>query len=166
VIDLVAHTFVQAPKVSCRALVNLPHGRFLSEGFLLEATLVDASGAKLDTLQRKVAAHRLSGWTKQQIGLSQMAVEWEHTIPNASASQLSIMLKIQSHQGEVLQTLSQPVKSSGVLSEPTEESAAGQNGTFGGNLSGSERVIPEESIVGGFDEGKVQSKGLLSWLWR
>jgi hypothetical protein len=166
VIDLVAHTFVQAPKVSCRALVNLPHGRFLNEGFLLDAALVDATGRKLDTLQRKVAAHRLSGWTKQQIGLSQMAVEWEHAILSASSSQLSIVLKIQSHQGEILQTVSQPVKSSGLLSEPTDESLVGKNGTLDGNVSGSERVIPEESVAGRFDEGNSQSKGILSWLWR
>lgn len=166
VIDLVAHTFVQAPKVSCRALVNLPHGRFLNEGYLLNATLVDSTGAKLDTLQRKVAAHRLSGWTKQQIGLSQMAVEWEHVIPAVSTSQLSIALTIQSHQGELFQTVTQAVKSSGVLSEPVDDSLVGQNGNLGGNHGSSERAIPEDAIVGGFEEGKPQSKGLLSWLWR
>ena len=162
IIDVVAHTFVQAPKVSCRALVNLPHGRFLGEGFQLEASLVDSTGAKTQSVQRKVMAHRLSGWTKQQMGLSQMAVEWEHDLTPTTQPPCHVHVRVLSNQGEVLQTLQQPVKSSGVLSEPTDSSAVSAST----GLQSSERMVPEDAIVDDESAPKGQQKGLLSWLWR
>ncbi len=122
VVDVVAHTYVQSPRISCRALVNVPHGRFLEEGFMVEASLLRPDGLRESIFRRKVSLAHSAAWVRQQMGLSQVAVEFEHALTSDAkgtdtrlSTPLSIELSVKSIQGDVIQVVHQEVKTAGVL---------------------------------------------------
>lgn len=147
IVDAVAYTYAQAGKLSVRALVNVPFGEFMDEGLDIHCALVRSDG-KRELLARKVIGSQQSAvWTRQQMGLSQFAVIFEHASRDISDAQTpSIEVSIHSATGAELHRVIQVVRSAGVLSD-AEISAAESESDSTVSLS-TEADFPDVDPVG------------------
>jgi hypothetical protein len=159
IVDIVAHTYVQMPRLSCRALVNVPSGRFLEEGMTIVCQLVLDSGASEQIFKRRVVSPRTATWVRQQIGLTQLGIEFEHTLTSSPSSGMKIEISLLSAYEEILHTLRQSVRVAGVLVEtevPSEDSGDGVGSILSDHVSSSSR--------NGADGGDTAAgRGLFSW---
>lgn len=160
IVDVGAHAYAQAGNLSVRALVNVPFGEFMDEGLDIHCALVRSDG-KRELLSRKVIGSQQSAvWTRQQMGLSQFAVVFEHPSRDLTDGQSPfIEVSIHSANGEELHRVIQVVRSAGVLSD-AEISAAESESDSTGSLS-TEADFPDLDPVGTTRGAK---KGLLTRL--
>jgi hypothetical protein len=161
IVDAVAYTYAQAGNLSVRALVNVPFGEFMDEGLDVHCAVVRPDG-KRELLSRKVIGSQQSAvWTRQQMGLSQFAVVFEHPSRALGDAQTpSIEVSLHSANGEELHRVTQVVRSAGVLSD-AEISAAESESDSTGSLS-TEADFPDVDPVG---VTKGSKKGLLTRLF-
>jgi hypothetical protein len=96
------------------------------------------------------------------MGLSQVPVEFEHTLSDASVQNVRVECSILSAFNEVLHTVHQEVRSVGILADAEEVSRHAHVDDIASVLSSSELLSENEHLV----EEKVPSKGLLSWFRR
>jgi hypothetical protein len=160
IVDAVAYTYGQAGKLSVRALVNVPFGEFMDEGLDIHFALLRSDG-KRELLSRKVIGYQQSAvWTRQQMGLSQFAVDFERPSRDLIDPQSpSIEVSIHSATGEELHKVGQIVRSAGVISD-AEISAAESQSDSTGSLT-TEADFPDLDPVGATRGTK---KGLLTRL--
>jgi hypothetical protein len=160
IVDAVAYTYGQAGKLSVRALVNVPFGEFMDEGLDIHFALLRSDG-KRELLSRKVIGYQQSAvWTRQQMGLSQFAVDFERPSRDLiDAQSPSIEVSIHSATGEELHKVVQIVRSAGVISD-AEISAAESQSDSTGSLT-TEADFPDLDPVGATRGTK---KGLLTRL--
>jgi hypothetical protein len=162
IVDVVAHTYVQTPRLSCRALVNIPAGRFLEQGVTVRCSLMHQDGRSEVIFTRALAAPRAASWVRQQIGLTQVACECDHTFGVGLSEGLRVEVALLNGDQEVLDLRVQRVRVGGVLREVegvTSES-------FLGDVPGA-RVERDESsgVVRGEAASTGQrNRGLLWWL--
>ena len=161
-VDVVAHTYVQTPRLSCRALINIPHGRHLEEGITVVCSLIKPDGSSEKIFKHRLVSHHTAAWVRQQMGLSQVPVEFEHTLANSSAQNLRIECSILSSFNEVLYTVQQEVRSVGILADAEEVSRQAHVDDIASVLSSSELLSENDSVV----QDNASSKGLLSWFRR
>jgi hypothetical protein len=129
IVDIVAHTYVQTPRLSCRALINLPLDRFMNDGVTVQCSLMKADGAIEQVFSRKLSAPRTVTWVRQETGVSQRAIEFDCALGETPTNGLKVQVKILSAYDEVLSVAQQSVQVAGVLvgaalgsgGEPTEE---------------------------------------------
>lgn len=160
IVDTVAYTYAQAGKLSVRALVNVPFGEFMDEGLDIHCALVRSDG-KREVLSRKVIGSRQSAvWTRQQMGLSQFVVVFEHPSRDLEDTRApSIEVSIHSALGEELHRIVQVVRSAGVLSDAEMSAAESESDSSASFVSESD--FPDVEPVGTTRGAK---KGLLTRL--
>jgi hypothetical protein len=117
IVDIVAHTYVQTPRLSCRTLVNVPAGRFLEEGLTIACRLLSDDGSSEYICKRRMSTSRTATWVRQQVGLTQLAVEFEHTLSASPAAGLTLEIALISAYDEVLHSVRQGIRVAGVLVE-------------------------------------------------
>jgi hypothetical protein len=161
-VDVVAHTYVQTPRLSCRALVNIPHGRHLEEGITVVCALVKSDGSSEKIFKHRLVSHHTAAWVRQQMGLSQIPVEFEHTLADSHAQNLRVECSIISAFNEVLHTVQQEVRSVGILADAEEVSRHAHVDDVASVLASSELISENDHLV----EEKAPSKGLFSWFRR
>lgn len=161
IVDVVAHTYVQTPRLSCRALVNIPAGRFLEQGVTLRCAIVHLDGRSEVIFTRALAAPRAASWVRQQIGLTQVACECEHTIGAGLSEGLRVEVALLNSDQEVLDLRVQPVRVGGVLREV--ESVTHESFQSAPRAA---RVELGESAGGRSEAGPAgqRNRGLLWWL--
>lgn len=162
IVDIVAHTYVQTSRLSCRALLNVPAGRFLEEGMTIVATLVSDVSAKEQIFKRRIASSRTATWVRQQIGLTQLGIEFEHAVSSNPSSDLKIDISLLSPYDEVLHTLRQGVRVAGVL----VDADAGANGASERDGSSLTEDLHSSSLHAADGVNDGAGRGLLSWLRR
>jgi hypothetical protein len=96
------------------------------------------------------------------MGLSQVPVEFEHTLADSNAQNLRIECSILSAFNEVLHTVQQEVRSVGILADAEEGARHAHVDDIASVLSSSELLSENEHLV----EEKAPSKGLFSWFKR
>jgi hypothetical protein len=162
IVDVVAFTYAQTSRVSCRSLVNMPHGRMLEEGVTLVGSLLLASGERKQIVSRRIAAQQSAAWVRQQMGLSQVPVECEYVLTPGESSPPQIEFSLVSAYNEVLQTVRHDVRVAGVLAdvEGSGESSLeteSEQASFSADTFGSHAASEPETRSG---------RGLFSWLRR
>lgn len=162
IVDIAANTYVQTTRLSCRALLNIPHGRHLEEGITVVATLVKSDGSTERILKYRLVTHHSAAWVRQQMGLSQVPVDFEHTLSDMNASGLRIECSLVSAYNEVLHTVQQEVKLVGILADAEEASRHGHVDSVASVLASSDILSVNNQDV----EEKAPSKGILSWFKR
>lgn len=162
IVDVAANTFVQTTRLSCRALINIPHGRHLEEGITFVGTLVTSNGSKERIFKHRLVTHHSAAWVRQQMGLSQVPVEFEHTLPDTNASGLMIECTLISAYNDVLHIVQQEVKAVGILADAEEASRHAQVDSIASVLSSSDILSANELDV----EEKPSSRGIFSWFKR
>jgi hypothetical protein len=159
-VDVVAHTYAQAGNLSVRALVNVPFGEFMDEGLDIHCARVRADGKREILAKKAIGSQQRAVWTRQQMGLSQFAVVFEHPSRDLADSQTPLIeVSLHSATGAELHRLTQVVQSAGVLSD-TEIAAAESESESSGSFSADPDFADMEP-VGAPRSGK---KGLLSRL--
>jgi hypothetical protein len=119
-VDAVGYAYLQAATVSTRVLVNIPFGEFLEEGIAVQCTLIRHAGEREVIGKKFIRSQQGAVWTRQHIGLSQFAVEFEKVLKGiVEGSVMSLEVALLSAQGEVIQQLSQQVLETGVLADTT-----------------------------------------------
>jgi hypothetical protein len=163
IVDVVAHTYVQTPRLSCRVLVNVPHGRFLEEGAAVSCALVSPSGAREQILKRRLSAAHSAAWVRQQMGLSQIPFEFEHVLREKPTRDLKIKVSLLSQYDEVFHVVQQEVKVAGVLAE-----AEASKESFTLDEATSLSSMPQNGTHDFADEDAQERKplGLFAWLRR
>jgi hypothetical protein len=160
IVDVVAYTYAQAGKLSVRALVNVPFGEFMDEGLDVHCALVRSDGKREVLSSKMIGSQQSAVWTRQQMGLSQFSVVFEHPSRDLADTQTpSIEVSLHSAMGEELHRVTQAVRSSGVLSD-TEIAAAESESDSSGSLS-TESDFPDMDPIG---PTRGSKKGLLSRL--
>ncbi len=162
IVDIVAHTYVQTSRLSCRALLNVPAGRFLEEGMTIVATLFSGANVREQIFKRRIAASRTATWVRQQIGLTQLGIEFEHAMPSNPSSDLRIEISLLSAYDEVLHTRGQGVRVAGVLIE-ADAAPDGSNERNGSTLA---EDLHTSSMLSEDGVGDGAGRGLFSWLRR
>ncbi len=162
VVDVVAHTYVQTSRLSCRVLLNVPAGRFLEEGMTIVANLVSETGSKEQVLERRIAASRTATWVRQQIGLTQLGIEFEHAMRLNTDSDLRIEIVLLSAYDEVLHSLRQMVRVAGVLVE-ADTVVDGSNERVSSSLT---TDLHSSALLAANGVDDTTGRGLLSWLRR
>ena len=162
IVDVVAHTYVQTPRLSCRALINIPHGRHLEEGVAVTCSLVTPDGNSEKIFKHRLVSHHTAAWVRQQMGLSQVPVEFEHSLVDTAARDIQVEFCLVSAFGDVLHTLRQEVRSVGILADAQENSAHVEADTIASVLSASDLLEESNKRI----EEKGSSKGLFSWFKR
>lgn len=160
IVDVVADTYAQAGKLSARALVNVPFGDFLDEGLDVQCSLIRPDG-KREVLARKVLGTRQSAiWTRQQMGLSQFAIGFEHVIGSVAETQApEVEISVYSATGEQLHHVTHHIRSAGVLSDSEIVAAESESEIASGARVDAD--FPDIDVVG---SGRREKKGLLSRL--
>lgn len=159
IVDIVAHTYVQTPRLSCRALVNIPHGRYLEEGVTVVASLMEAGEAPERIFKHRLASQQSAAWVRQQMGLSQIPVEFEHTLAGNSVENLKVEFSLVSAYGETLHSVRQDVRAIGILADAESVDSRSAIEQSISVLSASELLTANEET----HEDKPASKGLFSW---
>ncbi|MEY4670114.1 MAG: hypothetical protein RL518_2813 [Pseudomonadota bacterium] len=162
IIDIAANTYVQTTRLSCRALINIPHGRHLEEGITVVASLIKNDGPSERIFKHRLVSHHSAAWVRQQMGLSQVPVDFEHTLADTDAAGLRIECSLISAYNEVLHTVQQEVKAVGILADAEEASRNTQVDSVASVLASSELLLVNDDDV----EEKVTSKGIFSWFRR
>lgn len=162
IVDVVAHTYVQTPRLSCRALINVPHGRVLEEGMTVVCTLAGHAASPERIFKHRIASHQTAAWVRQQMGLSQVAVEFEHTLANSTPTDLSVEFSLISAFNEVLHTVKQDVRAVGILADAEDAARTTSEVEAVSVLSTSDLLSENDASV----EEKSPSKGFLSWFRR
>jgi hypothetical protein len=162
IVDIAANTFVQTTRLSCRALINIPHGRHLEEGMTVVGTLVKNDGGTERIFKHRLVTHHSAAWVRQQMGLSQVPVEFEHTLSDVDATGLRVECSLISAYNEVLHTVQQGVRVVGILADAEEASRHAQVDSVASVLASSDLLSANDRDV----EDKVPSKGILSWFKR
>jgi hypothetical protein len=161
-VDIVAHTYVQTRRLSCRALLNVPAGRFLEEGMTIVCKLVSPDGSGEQIFKRRVVSPRTATWVRQQIGLTQLGIEFEHRLTVPPTSELKVEISLLSAYEEVLHTLRQSVRVAGILvdTQNTADSLEDMDARDRAESVSSSSLEEVEGRDGG------RGRGLLSWLRR
>jgi hypothetical protein len=162
IVDIVAHTYVQTPRMSCRALLNIPHGRHLEEGITVTCSLIKPDESTEKIFKHRLVAHHTAAWVRQQMGLSQVPVEFEHALGEVSSKDLRVEFSLSSAFGEVLHTVRQEVRSVGILADAQESRGHAEVDSVASVLSASELLAENENDA----ESKAASRGLFSWFKR
>lgn len=159
IVDVVAHGYTQTPRMSCRALVNLPHGRYLEEGVTVRCSLIPPEGEPQRIFKHRIVAHQSAAWIRQQMGLSQVPVEFEGVLPEGHREGFKLECALVSAFNEVLHVVTQEVQPVGIIAEA--EGLEGVNVGEGTGPLADGVSEPEE-----FGVAKTPAKGLLSWFRR
>lgn len=161
IVDTVGYAYLQAGKLSARVLVNVPFGEFLEEGVTVHCTLVEPNGKRELLGKKLIRSQQGAVWTRQQMGLSQCAVEFEKAIPSVSdALPMSLEVVLTSANGETIQRMVQPVRNSGVLTDSSSVEAVSEDSASRGlSMTGD---FPDHDLGIAPKAGK---KGLLSRLF-
>jgi hypothetical protein len=162
IVDIVANTYVQTPRLSCRALINIPHGRHLEEGITVVASLVRPDGSSERIFKYRLASHHSAAWVRQQMGLSQVPIEFEHTLADMNTTGLRVEFSLVSAYNEQLHTAQQDVKAVGILADAEEASRHAHVDSVASVLASSDLLSANEEDV----EVKAPSRGILSWFKR
>jgi hypothetical protein len=162
IVDIAANTYVQTTRLSCRALINIPHSRHLEEGLTVVGDLVKSDGSLERIFKHRLVSHHTAAWVRQQMGLSQVPVEFEHTLHEMNATGLRIECSILSAYNEILHTVRQEVKAVGIIADAEEASRHGHVDTVASVLASSDLLSANEQDV----EEKPSPKGILSWFRR
>ncbi len=162
IVDIVANAYVQTPRLSCRTLINIPHGRHLEEGITVVASLVRPDGSTERIFKHRLASHRSAAWVRQQMGLSQVPVECEHTLADMNATGLRVEFSLVSAYNESLHTAQQDVKAVGILADAEEASRHAHVDSVASVLASSDLLSANDEDV----EVKTPSRGILSWFRR
>jgi hypothetical protein len=96
------------------------------------------------------------------MGLSQVPVEFEHSLVDTSARDIQVEFCLVSAFGDVLHTLRQEVRSVGILADAQENAAHVEADTIASVLSASDLLEENNKRI----EEKGSSKGLFSWFKR
>lgn len=159
IVDIVAHTYVQTPRLSCRALVNIPHGRYLEEGVTVVASLIRGTESPEKMFKHRLASQQSAAWVRQQMGLSQIPVEFEHTLSGSSVENLKVEFSLVSAYGETLHSVLQDVRAIGILADAENVDSRSAIEQSISVLSASELLTANDEL----HEDKPTSKGLFSW---
>lgn len=162
IVDVVAHTYVQTPRLSCRALINIPHGRHLEEGITVVASLIKPDGTSEKIFKHRLVSHHTAAWVRQQMGLSQVPVEFEHSVLDTVGGDLLVEFSLIAASGDVLHTLRQDIRSVGILADTRDSSGAVEADSLASVLATSDLITENDKGV----EEKRSSRGLLSWFKR
>jgi hypothetical protein len=162
IVDIVAHTYVQTPRLSCRALVNVPHGRYLEEGISIVAYLSHGEGTPTKIWKHRIASQHTAAWVRQQMGLSQIPVEFEHTLADANHDDLSVEFVLLSSYNEPIHRVRQRVRAVGILADAEQSMSKSSVEEAISVLSTSDILAANDATV----DDKPASKGLLSWFRR
>jgi hypothetical protein len=162
IVDIVAHTYVQTPRLSCRALINIPHGRYLEEGVTVVASLVQGASAPLKIFKHRLASQQTAAWVRQQMGLSQVPVEFEYTLPDPRQEDLKVEFSLISAYNETIHSVQQGIRAVGILADAQGTAAAGSVEEAISVLSTSDLLSVNEQDT----EQRSPAKGLLSWFRR
>lgn len=162
IVDIVAHTYVQTPRMSCRALLNIPHGRHLEEGITVTCSLIKPDESSEKIFKHRLVSHHTAAWVRQQMGLSQVPVEFEHALGEVSSKDLRVEFSLSSAFGDVLHTVRQEVRSVGILADAQESAGHAEVDSVASVLSASELLAENENDA----ESKAASRGLFSWFKR
>lgn len=162
IVDVVAHTYVQTPRLSCRALLNIPHGRHLEEGVTVTCSLIKPDESTERIFKHRLVSHHTAAWVRQQMGLSQVPVEFEHALTDTAARDLRVEVSLASAFGEVLHTVRQYVRSVGILADAPENPGEAQVDSVASVLSASELLAENERDT----EEKSTGRGLFAWFKR
>jgi hypothetical protein len=162
IVDVVAFTYAQTSRVSCRVLVNMPHGRILEEGVILSGALVMANGERQPIVKRRIGAQQSAAWVRQQMGLSQIPIECEHTVGTGESFPEEVEFTLLSAYDEVLQTVCHRVRVAGVLAAVDDNSDSAHEG---------EDIISSKAgdifNAGAASEPQTaEHKGIFSWFRR
>lgn len=162
IVDIVAHTYVQTPRLSCRALINVPHARYLEEGISVVAYLTQGEGAPTKIWKHRLASRHTAAWVRQQMGLSQIPVEFEHTLADPRSEELHVEFVLLSPLNEPIHRARQRVRAVGILADA-------QVGTQRTGVEDAISVLSTSEILSANEDGvedRPTSKGLLSWFRR
>jgi hypothetical protein len=159
IVDIVANTYVQTPRLSCRALVNIPHGRYLEEGVTVVASLIRGTESPEKMFKHRLASQQSAAWVRQQMGLSQIPVEFEHTLSGSSVENLKVEFSLVSAYGETLHSVRQDVRAIGILADAENVDSRSAIEQSISVLSASELLTANDEL----HEDKPTSKGLFSW---
>jgi hypothetical protein len=162
IVDIAANTSVPTTRLSCRALINIPHGRHLEEGITVVGTLVKTDGGRERIFKHRLVSHHSAAWVRQQMGLSQVPVEFDHTLVDMNATGLRLECSLISAYNEVLHTVQQEVKAVGILADAEEASRHAHVDSVASVLASSDLLSANDEDV----EGKAPAKGIFSWFKR
>jgi hypothetical protein len=143
-------------------LINIPHGRHLEEGITVVASLVRPDGGSERIFKHRLASHHSAAWVRQQMGLSQVPIEFEHTLADMNAIGLRVEFSLVSAYNEQLHTAQQDVKAVGILADAEEASRHAHVDSVASVLASSDLLSANEEDV----EVKAPSRGILSWFKR
>jgi hypothetical protein len=161
IVDAVGYAYLQARTVSTRVLVNVPFGDFLEEGVIVQCALTGQGGSREVLGKKLIRSQQGAVWTRQHIGLSQFAVEFEKAIGGfAEGSVVSLEVELLSAQGDVIQQISQRVMETGVLADSTGSAAESED--ISGHSFSTSGDFPDHDTV---TVSKTVKKGLLSRLF-
>lgn len=158
IVDTVARTFLEGCKLSVRALVNMPFGELPDESVVVQCSLLGESGARELLGKKLLRSSHDAVWTRQHIGLSQLAVEVEQEF-TAPCSGDRVEVSVLSTAGEILQTVVQKVQTTGVLVD------AEVGGSLPQGIENDSEVLEGAESFHAVEElafGKPTKKGLLS----
>jgi hypothetical protein len=162
IVDIAANTYVQTARLSSRVLINIPHGRHLEEGITVAFTLLKNDGSRERVYKHRLVSHHSAAWVRQQMGLSQVPVEYEHNLDEGNAAGLRVECSLISAYNEVLHTVQQEVKAVGILADAEEASRTAQSDSVASVLASSDLLSVNEQDV----EEKAPAKGIFSWFKR
>jgi hypothetical protein len=162
VVDVVAFTYAQTSRVSCRVLVNMPHGRILEEGVTLLGALVMANGDRRQVVKRRIGVQHSAAWVRQQMGLSQIPVECDYTLSAGEVLPEEVEFTLLSAFDEVLQSVRHNVRVAGVLAAVDEGIDSKREGEDG-SLSTSADLFASVSAA---EPHVNENRGLFSWFKR
>jgi hypothetical protein len=162
IVDIAANTYVQTQRLSCRALINIPHGRHLEEGITVVALLVRPDGVTERIFKHRLVSHHSAAWVRQQMGLSQVPVEFEHTLADTNTTGLRVEFSLLSAYNEALHTVLQEVKAVGILADAEEASRHAHVDSVASVLASSDLLSVNDEDV----DVKTPSRGILSWFKR
>jgi hypothetical protein len=162
IVDVAANTYAQTSRLSCRALLNIPHGRHLEEGITVVASLVKSDGGTERIFKHRLVTHHSAAWVRQQMGLSQVPVEFEYTLPDMNSSGLRIECSLVSAYNEALHTVQQDIKAIGILADAEEVSRDTRVDSVASVLASSDLLSVNDEDVG----EKPSPKGIFSWFKR
>lgn len=162
IVDIVAHTYVQTPRLSCRALINIPHGRYLEEGVTVVASLVQGEGAPLKIFKHRLVSQQTAAWVRQQMGLSQVPVEFEYTLPDSKTEDLKVEFSLISSYNETIHSVRQDVRAVGILADAQGNGGGSSVEQVISVLSASDLLSVNEQDL----RQRPAAKGLLSWFRR
>ncbi len=158
IVDAVADTYVQAGKLSVRALVNVPFGEFMDEGLDIQCALIRPDG-KREVLGRKTIGTQQSAmWIRQQMGLSQFLVVFEQVVGSfADTSVPTVELSIHSAAGQELHRVRHLIRLAGVLHDSEIVAAESESETGVGASLEADFADVERARV-----GRREKTGLLT----